>query len=327
LCCRSDLSVSGLTVTAMTAADRIQSPPTPYDMVDVAEAGEQDQHFFSVTSILRALSSPALEYWAIKQTAMAAIDSQATWNAMLDDQGRLETVKWLCGARWRRPKLELGADQLGTVVHKTCEHYALSGQKPSRDWVEDLVRAHAAPTVHIDSEVNTVGQMLNQFDDWLARFQPEYSAAEMPVFNEQFGYAGSLDAILTIGGTKCLTDYKTRREPLDSKGNAQTPYGETALQLAAYRHAEIAAVFRARRVEKYKRRYYLLSPDERAMAPKMPQVDGGLCIILTPQSCEAYPVKCDQEVFDFFLYTFEAWRWLEDVSKRVVGDALIEPHE
>jgi hypothetical protein len=59
----------------------------------------------------------------------------------------------------------------------------------------------------------------------------------------------------------------------------------------------------------------------------MPQVDGGLCIILTPQSCEAYPVKCDQEVFDFFLYTFEAWRWLEDVSKRVVGDALIEPHE
>jgi hypothetical protein len=645
----------------MSTAANTQPTPTPYDMVDVAEAGEHDQHFFSVTSILKALSSPALEYWAIKQTAMAAIDSQATWNAMLDDQGRIETIKWLCGARWRRPKLELGADQLGTVVHRVCEHYALSGEKPSREWVEDLVRAHAAPTVRIDSEVNTVGQMLNQFDSWLARFQPEYTAAEMPVFNEQFGYAGSLDAILTIGGTKLLTDYKgldiatplatpdgwttmgavnvgdkvfgtdgkrvtvtgksgvhlnrcyrvtfddttsivcddehlwtvfstyksdrrdrrryetlrtdelaaeirhhvngrrhwaiampealvcaeeasyppvdpyvygcwlgdgtardgvitgidqeifdrisnrgytvgepmgpqhtsrriyglerqlrfagllghrtvpqrwlrrsvpqrldllrglmdtdgyynprrkmavfttvnkatadmlyelvvglgerplvssftakgfgkittayhvmwrplrhnpfalsrkanrvdlshhrgqswrrlitsieptltvptqcitvdaddgcylagtqmvpthnTRREPLDSRGNAQTPYGETALQLAAYRHAEIAAVFRARRVEKYKRRYYLLSPDERAMAPKMPQVDGGLCIILTPQSCEAYPVKCDQEVFDFFLYTFEAWRWLEDVSKRVVGDALIEPHE
>jgi len=141
--------------------------------------------------------------------------------------------------------------------------------------VEDLVRAHAAPTVHIDNEVNVVGQMLNQFDDWLARFQPEYSAAEMPVFNEQFGYAGSLDAILKIGGTKLLTDYKTRREPLDSKGNAQRPYGETALQLAAYRYTELAAVFRARRVEKYKRRYYLLSDDEHQLARPMETVDGG----------------------------------------------------
>jgi len=38
-------------------------------------------------------------------------------------------------------------------------------------------------------------------------------------------------------------------------------------------------------------------------------------------------MRCDQVVFDFFLYTFEAFRWQEEVSKRVVGDALIEPHE
>ena len=126
---------------------------------------------------------------------------------------------------------------------------------------------------------------------------------------------------------RLLIDYKTRREPLTAYGKEQRPYGETALQLAAYRHAEIAAVWRARRFEKQKRRLYLLSPDEKGLAPAVPEVDGGACLVITPQSCELYPIRCDQPVFEFFLYTYEAWRWLEDVSKRVIGDALLAPGE
>lgn len=321
----ANLSDPRFTVTGMTT-ETTETPQTvhPFETIDVPDAGENDAHFFSVTTILKALSNPALEYWAIKRCAQDALDRQATWNAMLAEEGAPETVKWLCKARFRSPKLELGADQLGSVVHKACEYYALSGQKPSRDWVADMVRSLGSPTIELDNEVNTVGRMLNQFDAWLQRFTPEYTAAEMPVYSERFGFAGSLDAILTIGGVRLLTDYKTRREPLTAKGEAQTPYPETSLQLAAYRHADLGLVARARRFEKQKRRYYLLSPDERAAASvKMPEVDGGLCIILTPQSCEAYPMRCDQEVFDFFLYCFESWRWLEDVSKRVVGDVLI----
>jgi ATP-dependent exoDNAse (exonuclease V) beta subunit len=296
----------------------------PFETIDVSEAGQNDEHFFSVTTILKALSNPALEYWAIKRAAQDALDRQATWNAMLAEEGATETIKWLCKARYRSPKLELGADQLGSVVHKACEYYALSGQKPDRDWVADMVRALGSATIEVDSEVDVVGRMLNQFDAWLQRFQPEYTAAEMPVFSERFGYAGSLDAILTLDGVQLITDYKTRREPLTAKGEAQTPYAETALQLSAYRHADLGGVFRARRYENpQKRRYYLLSPTEKDLSVKMPPVNGGLCIILTPQSCEAYPIRCDQEVFEFFLYTFEAWRWLEDVSKRVVGDVLL----
>jgi hypothetical protein len=645
---------AGLSVVLFTITDMTTDTPSivrPFETVDVPEAGPNDEHFFSVTTILKALSSPALEYWAIRMCAMEAIDKQPTWQAMLEDSGRTETIKWLCGARYRRPKLELGADQLGTVVHRVCEEYALTGRKPTREWVTGLVQSHAAPTVDLDAEVNVVGRMLNQFDNWLQRFTPEYTAAEMPVYNEQFGYAGSLDAILTIGGVRLLTDYKrlardtplatptgwttvgsiqegdqvfgtdghpitvigksavmtndcyrvtfddtssivcdgghlwavqsgypfhpahhgavlttdelrrelcsrvtgqhhwqvlmpeplqlppadlpidpyvygcwlgdgtqtagviskpddelfelirgrgyhvgapignrrmtrtiyglarqlkdadlfghrvvpqiylrgsigqrldllrglmdtdgswnttrhqavfstvdkatadtvyelvvslgerplinsavahgfgkdvtvyqltwrprrhnpfslprkadktvlsegrswrrlivsieptvavptqciatdavdhcflagtqlvpthnTRREPLTSQGKVQTPYGETALQLAAYRHAELGAVFRARRYEKQRRRYYLLSNDEREMGVPVPQVDGGACLILTPESAEMYPMRCDQEIFDFFLYCFEAWRWQEDVSKRVVGDALV----
>jgi hypothetical protein len=61
------------------------------------------------------------------------------------------------------------------------------------------------------------------------------------------------------------------------------------LQLAAYRHAEFAAVWRARRFEQYSRRYYLLNPEERAMALPMPKTDGGLVIHITPEHCDVYP--------------------------------------
>ncbi len=303
------------------------SETQPFETPDVAEPGDQDRRFFSVTTILKALHNPALEYWAIKQAATAAIDSKATWSAMLEDQGKPETIKWLCGARYRRPKVTLGADQLGTCVHKLCEHYALTGEKPDRVFTEGLIRAHAAPTIDFDTEVNMAYGMLDQFQNWVERFQPEYTAAEMAVFSERYGYAGSLDAILTIDGVRLITDYKTRREPLDTKGNPQRPYGETALQLSAYRHADLAAVVRARRFEKGFKRYYLLNGAEKDQAEPVPPVDGGLCILLTPESCEAFPLWCDEEIFQFFLYVMEIFRWEEDVSKRVVGDPLVPSME
>lgn len=298
------------------------------EAVDVADAGEQDAQFFSVTTILKSsIPSPGLEYWAIQQAAIAAIDSKATWTAMLEDQGKAETVKWLVAARFRKPKITLGAAELGTVVHKVCETYALTGEKPSRDFCTELVAMHAAPTVDMAEEVHVVGQMLQQFDIWLQRFQPVYQAAEMAVYSPTYGYAGQLDAILTINGVRFVVDYKTRREPLTNQGKPQTPYGETALQLAAYRYAEMASIWRPRRVEKFKRRFYLLSPEEQELAVPVPEVDSGLCILLTPQSCEAHPMRCDEQVFNSFLYAYENFRWADQMSKTVVGDPLLAPGE
>lgn len=294
----------------------------PLEPIEVAEPGVDDEKYFSVTTILKAIPSPGLEYWGIKMAANAAIDSSATWKAMLDESGRDETVKWLCGARYRNPRFELSAADLGTVVHKGCEFYALSGVRPTKDWIKNEVATHAAKTVSMSTEVTMVTGMLDQFDNWLQRFQPEYTAAEMAVYSDKYGYAGTLDAILTLDGVRFLTDYKTRREPLDAKGKPQRPYPETSLQLAAYRHAEVAPIVRARRFEKNKRRYYLLNDGERSMGVKVPQVDAGLCILITPQSCEAHPMKCDQPVFKHFLHTMENFRWMEQTSKMVVGDAL-----
>lgn len=293
--------------------------------VDVAKPDEDDLIAWSVTTIIGALDKPALLYWAAQMTAEAAIDNTATWQAMLDDRGRDEAVKWLRDARFRRPRNKLAATALGTVVHSVCEQYALTGTRPGRDEVAAMVENAGGPQVDVDGETNVVGQMLVRFDEWLQRFTPSYQATEVAVYSPTYGYAGTTDGLLTVDGFRAIIDYKTSREPFDGKGQPKTPYPEVGLQLAAYRWAELAAVWRPRRMEKFRRRYYLLSPAERAMAQPVPEVDGGLCIHITPEACEAYPVRCDRPIHDAFLYVLEAARWSFDTSRAVIGSSLETP--
>jgi PD-(D/E)XK nuclease superfamily len=314
-------------------------PDAPLDVPGPQDA--DDLTLWSVTTIIGALDKPALLYWAAAETAISAIDSLKTWQAMLADQGRDETVKWLRDARFRRPKFQLSAADLGTVTHDVCETYALTGQRPDRDHIDGLVIAKGGIHVNVDAETAVVQALLAQFDRWLDRFQPAYEATEVTVYSPTYGYAGTLDAILTIDGVKFITDYKTSREPYDGQGKPKTPYGEqVGLQLAAYRNAEFAAPFRQtgaagfrpRRFEKWRRRYYLLHPTERALAEPMPAVDTGLVIQITPESCEAFPCECGAMLspdnipvdgpFYSFLNVLEAFRWLQETSKTVLGEPL-----
>ena len=291
--------------------------------VDIPGPDADDLTLWSVTTIIGVIDkSGPLKYWAAGLVADAALDNQATWQAMLTERGRPETWKWLRNAFTRPAKNTLPATDLGAIVHDVCETYALTGTKPDRAYVQDRI-TQQHPDVNIDTETNLVGVMLNQFDDWLTRFQPAYQATEVTVYNETYGYAGTLDAILTIDGTRFITDYKTSREPFDSYGKPRTPYPEqVGLQLGAYRHAEGAAVWRPRRYEKQFRRYYALSPAERDMAVPVPHVDTGLVIQITPESCAAYPIVCDRPVFDAFLYCQELFRWQQETSKTVMGEPL-----
>lgn len=295
------------------------------EAVDVAGPETDDLTLWSVTTIIGALDKPALLYWAAKQTAIAAIDSTATWQAMADDEGRDAAVKWLRDARFRRPKTRLADNALGSVVHKVCETYALTGTKPGRDFAVELIAREGGPHVDIESETNIVGTMLNQFDGWLQRFTPSYQATEVCVYSPTYGYAGQADCFLTIDGVRFIGDYKGTRNPRDSQGRPKTPYAEqVGIQLAAYRNADYAAVWRPRRFEKWRRRYYLLGAAERELAVPVPEVDTGLVIHITPESCEAYPIRCDDEVYAAFLYTLEAFRWLNETSKLVMGEPLTQ---
>jgi ATP-dependent exoDNAse (exonuclease V) beta subunit len=294
---------------------------------DVKREDPGDLVLWSVTTIIGVLEKPALLYWAAEMAADAAIDNEATWKGMLEDRGREETVKWLRDARFRRPKNRLSSADLGTVFHSAAQEYALSGRRPSTDEIKALVQAKGGSKFSgIQAEADVIGQFLDRFDGWLQRFTPSYQATEVTVYHPDYGYAGTCDGFLTIDGTRFIIDYKTTREPLDSRGNPRTPYPEqVALQLALYRWAKFAAVWRPRRTEKYRRRYYLLSPLEREMAQPVPEVDSGLVIHVTPEACEAFPMRCDEEVHRAALNTQEAFRWVNHTSKAAMAPPLEVP--
>jgi len=291
--------------------------------VEVARADDGDRELWSVTTIIDVLNKPALIPWAAKETAAAAVDDLDLLNRYVANQGRDEAVKWLSGARFR-VKDRLSATQLGQVFHAVAEVYALTGTRPTlADIAETVAHEGGDGFRGVNAEANVVARMLDRFDEWCARFQPEYDATEVVVYHPTYGYAGTADAFVVIAGVPLIVDYKTSRDPRDSQGRPKTPYPEAALQVAAYRHAESAAVWRPRRTERFRRRVYLLSDAERDQAVPVPATDGGVVVHVTPESCEAFPVRCDDRVFTSFLYVVEAARWSFDLAHDVVGIPLV----
>ena len=288
----------------MTTLPAYPKHPEPED---VKQAAPDDQRFWSVTTIIGTLDKPALVYWSADMTAQAAINDHDIWGPMAA-KDPAEAHRWLTGARFRKPAGQTrSATELGTAVHAAIEEYTLTGIRPELDPDDEVI------------------PYLEQFDAWAQRFQPEYQAAEVTVYHPEYGYAGTCDAFLTVDGVRFIADYKTTRKSYDSKGKPTGPYPEVALQLAAYRYAALAAVWRPRRVEQFRRRYYLLSPEEQAAAVPVPEVDTGLVIHLTPEHCTAHPVDCGQGTFDYFLFALEIARWTFDASKKVIGDVLDRP--
>ncbi|MGH9088783.1 MAG: hypothetical protein ACRDYZ_11855 [Acidimicrobiales bacterium] len=271
--------------------------------VDVAKPEAEDTRLWSVTTLISALDKPALVPWAANMTAAEAVRVAKRLPQMVEEDGPAETTRWLASARFRKPKGQARtATELGTAVHDACERYAISGERPE---VDDEVRP-----------------FLDRFTAWVQAFQPEYLAAEMTVYNDTYSYAGTLDAIVRINGTVVLADYKTSAKA-DEPGRVRGPYPEVSLQMAAYRFAEMAATWRPRRHEFQRRRYYLVSPDERELAVPVPEVEGAIAISITPTHCTAYPVRCDKEIWTAFLYVEEAARWQFETSKTVIGDPLV----
>jgi hypothetical protein len=316
-------------------------------VVDVPKSEDVDRKFYSVTTILNVIHKEAIVYWACEQTANAAINEYEYWQSMLKHRGRDETMVWLRDARYRPPQNILSDTAMGTIVHDLCEYYVVRDEKPGRDYAEHLIRRAAEvagkPNLDIEGEARLAGVMLNHFDGWLQRFTPSYQGAEISVYNTRYGYAGTTDAFLTVdlqdgsGPVRFEVDYKSSRKARDRKGKPKKPYPEeNALQLAAYRNAEFAAMrFSPRRFEqKFSGRYYLLSPDEYAQAEPIPEVDTGLIIHITPEGCEAYPMDCAERYnedgtphrkspFHSFLHALELFRWCQETSHEVMGDPLL----
>lgn len=247
----------------------------------------RSERYWSVTKIIGGgVPKPALLPWGIKSVAEGAVSQRNVLVAMLENCETpaacaggdycarcTETIRWLKGLPYAAR--DRAAD-LGTSLHEACEAYALG--KPFPKW---------APLVK---------PRMRQFERFLARYEPKFLLTEASVFNRTERYAGTLDAIVEIGGRTLLLDMKS----------GKAVYPETALQLAAYRHAEFIGM-----------------PDgsERPMTP----TDGGVALHLTDQEAELLDVECGEDVFRAFKYAREVFRWVEQTSKGVIRGPVPVP--
>lgn len=275
--------------------------------LDDAEPQPDDERLWSVTTMLDVINKPALVAWAANETARFAVSHLSTLQQLVKDDGLDAAAEYLAGARFKRaPGRTMSAKDLGSAVHAACESYVIDGRRPEK----------------LDDEVKP---FVYQFERFLDRYQPEYLAAEVSVYAPDAGYAGTCDGFFTIDGTPLIFDYKTSWESFDARGKPKKPFPEVALQLAAYRYAEFAAVWRARRHTQYSRRYYLLNPAERDLGVPLPQVAGGVAILLSPDRYAVHNVNCGPSVYEAFLDVRHVARWQHNLANSAVGGERVPP--
>lgn len=223
-----------------------------------------------VTTVLNALPKDALTKWAAEMAANEAINH---WDelAQLPPLERHSRILWAHRATVKKAALR------GTQIHSL-------GDKLSRGEEVDVPPEHVGP-------VEAYARFLDKWDIHML-------ATEAPCGHTQFGYAGTLDSIATIGklgGEPVMLDLKT------GKG----VYESTALQLKAYAEAN------------------LWQPDGPDSEEPMPSVAGLYVAHILPDDVRLLPVENDASLLLQFRYLIETTRWLADSKESpLIGAAL-----
>ena len=216
------------------------------------------------------LAKPALIGWAANATAGYAVDH---WSelAELPISRRLDVLK-----RCRYEERDAAARR-GTEVHGYA-HALAAGE-----------------------DVTPPDELLGHVDAYLAFadvWQPSEILTEVTVGNRRYRYMGTLDAVAKLAdGQTWLLDFKTNRSGV---------YIESALQLAAYRHAE----------------WYLgINGDELPM----PEVDQCGVLWLRADGFDLYPIDASEQTFRKFLHAQQVARFITAPKEAVIGESLNAP--
>lgn len=157
-----------------------------------------------VTSLLGdGLPKPALPRWAAKAVAEWVADHE-------DDVAQLRRMG-------RGPMV----DALKATPWQQRDEAALRGKD---------IHALADPLAHgveVDVPEHLV-DALTGYVTFLDQWQPTFLWTERPVANRKWWFAGTADAVCTIGDDLWLLDWKS----------AKAVYGDNALQVVAYGHCE-----------------------------------------------------------------------------------------
>lgn len=160
--------------------------------------------FPSVTSIIKGgLPSPGLERWKQNQIAIRAADNRKE----LAKMNKADALKFIKDVYEDVDGRASAADH-GNSVHAYIESFIKGEELPEMDEAGD--------------------QTIQQFDAFCREYSPTFSDSEFTCFSDQYGYAGTGDAEVTIRGVTYIMDFKTGKRV----------WPEVALQLAAYDRAD-----------------------------------------------------------------------------------------
>lgn len=222
------------------------------------------------TLIDDGLPKKALINWAANTTAEYAVDH---WDELADMSvsERLNTLK---GARYAQKDR---AANRGTEVHNLAERL-MHGEEVE---VPDEIAGHVESCVRF-------------LDEW----KPRPVITETVVGNRRYRYAGKLDFIADVPELgRVLMDYKTNRTGV---------YGETALQLSAYAHAEV---------------FVDANQDEQPMASLGHNTEQAYVVWLRADGYDLYPVQIGDDVFKTFLHVATVARRTRNL-RSLIGEAL-----
>lgn len=219
-----------------------------------------------VTTILNeGLPKPALIHWAGNTTAAYAVDNWETLEELKPSE-RLDRLK-----KCRYEERDAAAKR-GTEVHELASHLIIG--EPVE--VPDELRGH----------VESYARFL---DEW----EPTPILVERTVISYHHGYAGTLDMVYELGdGRVVLADIKTTRSGI---------FGETALQLAAYRYADCVL--------------------DNGVDRPMIDVDECAAIWVRADGYSVFPVKADEDTFKDFRRVMQTARVMGRLST-LIGEEM-----
>lgn len=228
------------------------------------------------TLIGDGVPKPALVSWAARSVAEYVADNRAAVNALWDTMPREQVVAALKGTPYvARDE----AARQGTEVHHLAEQLARGAEVEVPDEIAGHVHAAVA---------------------WLDAWRPRVLLSEAPVASRTWWYAGTLDLVVeTPDGARWIVDWKTGKSGI---------WGEAALQLAAYAHAE----------------FHIADGTEQPMADL--GITRGLGVHLKADGTyAAHEVDVSAETFTHF--TRVAWlaRTTKDMKQRLVSEPLPAP--
>jgi hypothetical protein len=204
-----------------------------------------------VTTILgKGIAKPFLVDWAAREVAGFAADHLDVLNALDDRDARYDLLK--TAHNRHRDK----AAVRGTDVHGIAEKLLHGEEVEIPEHIEGYVEGY-----------------VRFLDAW----QPTPIITERPCASREHWFAGTADAFLTLpSGERLLMDWKTGKRV----------YGETALQLAAYQHAE----------------FYV---DENDEEQPIPEVDSLAVVHVTPTGTDVYRIADPEAAWKQFRHC--AW--------------------